>query len=326
MSQPLNQSGRPRRLRRLRRLRRDAQPAENSSPLHSVAPSPRHSVSLIVREVYQRLFEDDVFGRAAQLAYYWLFSLFPMLLFLTALLAYVQKPALFDSLFEYLNKMLPRDAYSLLRMTFDQIVINPRGGLLSFGIALTIWAASAGMESLINSLNVAYDVPRGRGWAKDKWRSIWMTLGLAVFVSTALVLLFFGGVIGNQIAAGFGYGTLFQTGWEFLRWGVIVGFIFFALELIYFFAPNVKQRWRSTTPGSLFALISWLLISYGFKHYVARFGRYNATYGALGGVMILMLWLYLTGVAILIGGELNSVLRALRHARKSADRTSQHKT
>ncbi len=326
VSQPLNQSNRPSRLRRLRRLRRDAQPAENSSPLHPVTPSPSHSVSLIVREVYERLFEDDVFGRAAQLAYYWLFSLFPMLLFLTALLAYVQKPALFDSLFEYLNSVLPRDAYSLLRTTFNEIVRRPRSGLVSFGVVLTIWAASAGMESLINSLNVAYDVPRGRGWAKDKWRSIWMTLGLAVFVSTALVLLFFGGVIGNQIAAGFGYGALFQTGWEFLRWGVIVGFIFFALELIYFFAPNVKQRWRSTTPGSLFALISWLLISYGFKHYVARFGRYNATYGALGGVMILMIWLYLTGVAILIGGELNSVLRALRHARKSADGTSQHKT
>ena len=233
-----------------------------------------------------------------------------MLLFLTALLAYVQKPALFDSLFEYLNTVLPRDAYSLLSTTFTQIVERPRGGLASFGIALTIWAASAGMESLINALHAAYDA-RGRGWAKDKWRSIWMTLGLGVFVTTALVLLFFGGLIGNQIAAGFGYGALFQTGWALVRWAVIVGFIFFALELIYFLAPNVKQRWRATTPGALFALISWLLISYGFKHYVARFGNYNATYGALGGVMILMIWLYLTGVAILIGGELNSVLRTL---------------
>ena len=233
-----------------------------------------------------------------------------MLLFLTALLAYVQKPALFDSLFEYLNTVLPPDAYSLLRTTFTQIVLRPRGGLLSFGIALTIWAASAGMESLINALHIAYDA-RGRGWAQDKWRSIWMTLGLAVFVTTALVLLFFGGLIGNQMAAGFGYGALFQTGWEFLRWGVIVGFIFFALELIYYLAPNVKQPWRSTTPGALFALISWLLISYGFKHYVARFGNYNATYGTLGGLMILMIWLYLTGVAILIGGEINSVLRTM---------------
>ncbi|NOT61800.1 MAG: YihY/virulence factor BrkB family protein [Acidobacteria bacterium] len=325
MSQPLNQPRQPR-LRRLRRLRRRAQQSESPSPLLPSASSPRPSPSLIAREVYQRLFEDDVFGRAAQLAYYWLFSVFPMLIFLTALLAYIQKPALFDNLFEYLNTVLPRDAYSLLRTTFNQIVRRPRSGLLSFGIALTIWAASAGMESLINSLNVAYDVPRGRGWAKDKWRSIWMTLGLAVFVSTALILLFFGGVIGNQIAAGFGYGALFQTGWEFLRWGVIVGFIFFALELIYYLAPNVKQRWRSTTPGSLFALMSWLLISYGFKHYVARFGNYNATYGTLGGLMILMIWLYLTGVAILIGGELNSVLRGLRHAEPLPQGTSQHKT
>jgi membrane protein len=316
VNQSPTQSHRP---RRLRRLRRRAQRLEAAS---SQPAPPSLSLSLITREVYERLFEDDVFGRAAQLAYYWLFSIFPMLLFLTALLAYIQKPALFDSLFEYLNTVLPRDAYSLLRTTFNQIVRRPRSGLVSFGIALTIWAASAGMESLINALHVAYDVPRGRGWAKDKWRSIWMTLGLAVFVSTALLLLFFGGLIGQQIAAGFGYGALFHTGWEFLRWGVIIGFIFFALELIYYFAPNVQQRWRSTTPGSLFALITWLLISYGFKHYVARFGNYNATYGALGGVMILMLWLYLTGVAILIGGELNSVLRALKQTEASTIKSS----
>jgi membrane protein len=246
------------------------------------------------------------------LAYYWLFSLFPMLLFLTALLAYIHKPALFDSLFEYLQTVLPRDAYSLLRTTFNTIVKRPRSGLASFGVLLTVWAASAGMESLINALNVAYDIPRGRGWWQDKWLSIWLTLGLAAFVTTALVLLFFGGVIGNQIAAGFGYGALFQTVWALLRWGVIVLFIFLALELTYYLAPNVKQPWRATTPGALFALVSWLLISWGFKHYVARFGNYNATYGALGGVMILMIWLYLTGVAILIGGEINSVLRALK--------------
>ena len=298
----------------MRRLRRRAQQVAASSPRQPVAPAIR--LSLVARELWRRLFEDDTFGRAAQLAYYWLFSLFPMLLFLTALLAYVNKPALFENLFEYLNTVLPRDAYSLLRTTFNQIVRHPRGGLASFGIALTIWAASAGMESLINALHVAYDAPRGRGWWQDKWRSIWMTLGLGVFVTTALVLLFFGGVIGNQIAQGFGYGALFQTGWALLRWGVIIGFIFLALELIYYLAPNVKQPWRATTPGALFALLAWLLISYGFKHYVARFGNYNATYGALGGVMILMLWLYLTGVAILIGGEINSVLRSLRNAQE----------
>lgn len=290
----------------MRRLRRRAQSAATSSV------APRLSLKLIVREVYQRAFEDDVFGRAAQLAYYWLFSVFPMLIFLTALLAYIHKPALFDSLFEYLQTVLPRDAYSLLRNTFNSIVRRPRSGLASFGIALTIWAASAGMESLINALNIAYDVPRGRGWWQDKWLSIVMTLGLGLFVSTALVALFFGGVIGNQIASSFGMGALFQTGWELLRWGIVVGFILFALDLIYYFAPNVTQPWRLITPGALFALITWLLISYGFKHYVARFGNYNATYGALGGVMILMLWLYLTGIAILIGGEINSVLRSLR--------------
>ena len=294
----------PSRLRRLRRLRHRL----NHEPNETVAVSPSLRLSAIADEIWRRLFEDDVFGRAAQLAYYWLFSVFPMLIFLTALLAYIHRPALFDSLFEYLQSVLPRDAYSLLRTTFTEIVLRPRSGLASFGIVLTVWAASAGMESLINALHIAYDAPRGRGWWQDKLRSILLTLGLAVFVSVALVLLFFGGVIGNQLAQSFGMGALFQTSWELLRWGVVVGFIFLALELIYYLAPNVKQRWRETSPGALFALLAWLLISFAFKWYVSRVANYTLTYGSLGSVMALMFWLYLTSIVILLGGEINGLL------------------
>jgi membrane protein len=266
----------------------------------------------VTLEIYNRIFEDDIFGRAAQLAYYWLFSIFPLLIFLTALLAYLPMPRFFESLFEYLQRILPPDAFSLVNTTFQQITSQPRGGLLSFGILVSIWASANGMESIITLLNLAYDVEKRRAWWRERLLALHLTLGLALFVFTALGLLFFGETLGERVSQIYGYGATFETFWNLARWGIIIGFILLALELLYFIAPNIKQRWRETTPGALFALSGWLMVTFGFKFYVVRFGNYNATYGALGGLMVLMLWLYLTGVAILLGGEINSVISQLR--------------
>lgn len=266
----------------------------------------------VTLEIYNRIFEDDIFGRAAQLSYYWLFSIFPLLIFLTALLAYLPMPGFFESLFEYLQRILPPDAFSLVNTTFQQITSQPRGGLLSFGILVSIWASANGMESIITLLNLAYDVEKRRAWWRERLLALQLTLGLALFVFTALGLLFFGETLGERVTQIYGYGAIFETFWNLARWGIIIGFILLALELLYFIAPNIKQRWRETTPGALFALSGWLIVTFGFKFYVVRFGNYNATYGALGGVMVLMLWLYLTGVAILVGGEINSVISQLR--------------
>ena len=285
--------------------------AEPPTVLPLVAPLLQHW-RIIVAELYNRIFEDELFGRAAQLAYYWLFSLFPLLIFLTALLAYLRLPRFFDSFFDYLQSMLPPDAFSLVSTTFTQITSHPRGGLLSFGILVSIWAAANGMEAIINALNIAYDVAQRRAWWRERLLALQLTLGLTLFVITALSLLFFGGTIGERLAQFYGYGQTFRTFWNAARWAGVVGFILLALETLYFLAPNLQQRWRETTPGALFALGGWLLISFGFKFYVVHFGNYNATYGALGGVMVLMLWLYLTGVVILLGGEINSVLAHIR--------------
>lgn len=284
-------------------------------PLPLVAPQLQRWRTVAV-EVYNRAFEDEIFSRAAQLAYYWLFSIFPLLIFLTALLAYLPLPRFFERLFEYLQKMLPPDAYSLISNTFIQITTQPRGGLLSFGILVSIWASANGMEAIITALNTAYDIHNRRAWWRERLLALQLTLGLALFVITALGLLFFGESIGERLAMAYGYGDLFRAFWHLARWAGIIGFILLALELLYFLAPNAKQRWRETTPGALFALGGWLLVSFGFKFYVVRFGNYNATYGTLGGVMVLMLWLYLTGVAILLGGEINSVLSYLKAKEK----------
>ncbi|MEK7829486.1 MAG: YihY/virulence factor BrkB family protein, partial [Acidobacteriota bacterium] len=262
----------------------------------SLRPSVRSSPSFF-RQLWDNIFEDDVFGRSAQLAYYWLFSLFPLLIFLTALLAFLPLPIprKLDYWLGALNNVLPADAYRLINTTFQQVTERPRGGLLSFSILIAIWASSAGMEAIIGSINRAYRNTAPRSWWREKLLSIWLTLGLAVFVLTALSLIFFGKSLGQSIARHFDLGAAFNTVFGVAQWPLASILILIAVDLIYYFAPNFKHRWRWFTPGAVFAVVCWLLISFGFRYYVSRFGNYSATYGALGGVMVLMLWFYFTG-------------------------------
>lgn len=261
-----------------------------------------------------KLFEDDVFGRAAQLAYYWFFSIFPLLIFLTTLLAFLPMRRNLDQWIGAFSAVLPPEAYTLLNNTFQQIASQQRGGLLSFSVLLMLWASSSGMEAIITALNRAYDTARARAWWKERLLAIGLTLGLAVFIISALALIFFGESIGAQMARYFGFSSTFETIWTVAQWPIVIGLVLLGVELIYYFAPNVERgengkRWEWLTPGAVFAVSLWLLISFGFRFYVSRFGHFDATYGALGGVIVLMLWLYLTGVAILVGGEINSVFR-----------------
>lgn len=277
-----------------------------ASPRPRVPTSPRLS---LLRQVWDKMFEDDVFGRAAQLSYYWLFSLFPLLIFLTALLAYLPIPSNLDLWFVGLSKVLPADAFNLVDQTFRQIISQRRSGLLSFSILVVIWASSSGMEAIIGSLNKAYKSATPRAWWRERLLAIGLTLGLGAFILSALTLIFFGESLGLRLSGYFGFGSLFETTWKLALWPLVSILILFGVDLIYYFAPNVRAEWRWFTPGAVFAVVCWLLISFGFRYYVSRFGNYNATYGALGGVMVLMLWFYLTGVVILVGGEINSVAR-----------------
>jgi membrane protein len=264
--------------------------------------------------VWNKLFDDNVFARAAQLAYYWLFSIFPLLIFLTTLLAFLPMRQNLDQWIGAFSAVLPPEAYTLLNNTFHQIARVQRGGLLSFSILLMLWSSSSGMEAIITALNRAYDSAPKRPWWKERLLAIGLTLGLAVFIISALALIFFGESIGAQIARYFGFSSTFETAWAVAQLPIIIALTLLGIELIYYFAPNIERgengkRWKWFTPGAVFAVGLWLLISFGFRFYVSRFGHFDATYGALGGVMVLMLWLYLTGVAILVGGEINSVFR-----------------
>jgi membrane protein len=273
-------------------------------------PSPWNLGGLSLRElgrrVWRELGEDDVTDRGAALAYYFLFALFPTLLFLTALLGMSPLPGLMDALIAYADKALPPAAASLVKHTLDEIRAGARGGLLSLGVLAALWSGSNGMASIMTALNIAYDVKDGRPWWKRRGLAVLLTLGFGLLIMIALVLLVFGPMLGQAIAAGLGLGNVFALAWRILSVPVVALCALAGIALVYYLAPAVEQRWRWVTPGSVVALVLWLAMSFGLRQYVSRFANYTATYGSIGGVILLMLWLYLTGVVLLVGAEINA--------------------
>ncbi|HYE15331.1 MAG TPA: YihY/virulence factor BrkB family protein [Pyrinomonadaceae bacterium] len=263
----------------------------------------------LAKRVWAEASEDDVLGRAAQLAYYFLLALFPALLFLVSLIGYFagEDSELRADLFRYLSTVLPGEASQLVDDTVRDVTQGSGGGKLSFGILATLWAASNGMGAISEALNVAYDVKETRPWWKARLVAVGLTLALAFLIISALVLVLYGHSLAEWVAVAFGLGHAFELTWKVVQWPIVLLFVLLAFALIYYFAPSVRdQDWKWVTPGSLVAVVLWLLVSFGFKFYLNLFNSYSATYGTLGAVIILMLWFYLTGAAILVGGEINS--------------------
>ena len=263
----------------------------------------------LAKRVWSEANEDDVFGRAAQLAYYFLLALFPLLIFLTAALGLMlgAGEGLRASLMNYLSQVMPGTASRLVNTTMTEITGTSGAGKLSFGLLATLWAASNGMGAITQALNAAYNVVESRPWWKQRLVAVALTMALSVLVITALLLVLLGGEVADGLAAHYQLGAVFPIAWKALQWPMALAFMVLAFALIYFFAPDVKdQDWKWLTPGSAIGVALWLLVSFGFKAYLHFFNSYTTTYGSLGAVIILMLWLYLTGAAILIGSEINS--------------------
>lgn len=273
--------------------------------LHGLAPS------ALIKRVWAEIQQDDVFGRAAQLSYYFLLALFPLLIFLTSIIgmALGTGSALRQSLFGYLAEVMPPSAFQLIESTMVEISKGSSGGKLSFGLLAALWAASNGMGAITEALNVAYDIKESRSWWKNRLQSIGLTVALSVLIITALLLVLYGGRIVDALAANFDFGSAFVTTWKVAQWPIVFAFMLLAFALIYYFAPDLrKQKWVWVTPGAVLGVLLWLLASFGLRTYLHFFDSYSATYGSLGAVIILMMWLYLTGVAVLVGGELNAEL------------------
>lgn len=263
----------------------------------------------LAKRIYKEIERDRVFGRAAELSYYFLLALLPFLIFLTSVVGLILGSEINtrQTLFNYLAQVMPQSAFQLVTSTMMEVSSASGGGKISFGILAALWLASNGMSAITTSLNIAYDVKETRPWWKHRLTAIGLTIALSVFIISALILVVAGSWIADWLAATFGLGSTFPLAWKIIQWPVVIFFLMFAFALIYYLAPNLKeQKWQWLTPGSAIAVALWLLVSLGFRIYLHFFNTYSATYGSLGAVIILMLWLYFTGAAVLIGGEVNS--------------------
>jgi membrane protein len=272
----------------------------------------------LARRVYDELWHDDLLDRAAALSYYLLVALFPALLFLTALFGLLPGSALMDRLLYYADHVLPADAASLVRRTVAEVVRGARGGLLSIGALGALWAASSGMMSAMGALNVVYEVQDARPWWKRRLVAIGLTVVFAVFVVLVLLLVVLGGPLGRALADLLGLGELFTATWTILSGPVVILSGLLGIGLVYYLAPVVKQEWRWVTPGSVVTVAVWLLVSFGLRQYVNHLGNYNAMYGSIGGVILLLLWLYLSSAVLLVGAEVNSEIEKAAAARRES--------
>jgi len=258
--------------------------------------------------VYERSWHDEILDRAAELSYYFAFALLPTLLFLTALLGLLPVPDLMPQLMGYADRLLPGDAASLIKKTLAQVVRGASGGLVSVGALVALVGASSGMLSIMKALNAAYGITDHRTWWRKRLIAIALTLVFSLFTLTALLLMVFGGRLGEAIGDFVGLGPLFTLVWKLLQLPVVILLLLTGLTLVYYLAPAADRVWSWITPGSAFAVVSWLLMSLGLRFYVGYFDYYNATYGSIGGLILLMLWLYCSGVALLVGAEIDSTI------------------
>jgi len=252
--------------------------------------------------------EDNVFGASAELAYYFLLALFPMLLFLISLVGFL--PGVQESIFHALASVVPRQVMEMVTKTLNDVVSNRSRKLLSFGILGTLWAASGGVAALMGTLNTAYHVKEGRSFWKVRLIAVGLTVLLSLLVIGGTALIMFGDKLSAWLAAGLGLGTLFAVLWGMVDYLLGLALLLLGVEVIYYFAPNIKLRWHWVTPGAVFAVVALILVSLLFSLYLRMAPSYSATYGSLGAVIILMLWLYLMGLVLLVGGEINSEIRA----------------
>jgi membrane protein len=260
------------------------------------------------RRLWRESQEDELLGRAAQLSYYALLALFPALIFLTALMGLFSVESFMPELMTYLRNVLPADALSMVQRFLTQVAEGSGANILSIGGLGALWASSSGVTAIMDALNIVFDVKEdGRSFWRIRLTAILLTIGLAGFVILSMALVLYGPTIGRWIADLMGFGVAFTWMWNVLQWPVIAGLMLIVVAAIYHICPDRRyKRWRWVTPGSLFAVLMWLLVSLGFKAYVDNFGDYNKVYGSIAGVIVLMLWFYWSGMVLLLGGEINS--------------------
>jgi membrane protein len=259
----------------------------------------------VVKNTGTDVMQNHTMAFAAGLSYYFVLSLFPALIALAAVAGFLPVPHLFDQLLNLMSRYIPPDSMGLVRHILNDVLSSHRGALLSFGLLASLWTASSGFSNMIEALNVAYNVPETRPFWKTRGLALVMTFGVGGLLVVALCLMLVGPEFGNWMAGVLHVSFLWARIWPVVRWVVSSAFIVLAVECIYLLGPNVKQRFAHTLVGAVVAVLAWLALSYGLGVYFQRFANLNRTYGALGGVVALLTWLYWSSFVILIGAEIN---------------------
>jgi membrane protein len=260
----------------------------------------------LLKRTAKEFMADNGMGLAAQLAYYFFFSLFPAVLVGIAFASFFPLEHFVDRIVGSLSGVVPGDIIQIVQEQIRKLSEGNNGGVLTFGLAAALWSSSAAIMGLIDALNHAYDIEEGRAWWKVRLLSIGLTIGLAAFILLAFALVLLGPTAAEYIARATGLGPVFAWTWKILQWPVVLALVSLGASLVYYFAPDAEQEWVWVTPGAVLAAVLWLAASLGFKIYVANFATYTETYGAIGGVMVLLLWFYISGIVFLLGAELNA--------------------
>jgi membrane protein len=259
-----------------------------------------------LNSLYSRFRDDEVPALGAQLTYYLILAFFPFVIFLLTLSAYT--PLSREDILTDMIALMPTTVGTLVGDVFREIVRERSTALLSIGMIAAIWTASNGMMAIIRTLNKAYDVEERRPYWKVKGISILYTLGLSIVISLSFVLLVFGQMIGRYAFSMLELSDTFEALWGPLKYILTLILMCTVFALLYYTAPNRRIRFYDVLPGALFTTTGWVAISLGFSYYVNHFSSYTTTYGSLGGIIVLLVWLYVSSILILLGGEINAEL------------------
>jgi membrane protein len=270
----------------------------------------------ILKRTGRAVYEDDCLGWAAELAFFSFLALFPALLFLAALASVIPVQHLMDVVVGSLAHVAPGEVLVLVREQIVQIARAPRHGLLTLGLLGALWSSSSAMTAIIGTLNQAYHVRESRSWWRVRLLAVGLTVVLVAFTLIAVALVMIGPALAASLEDSLGVPWHFAWLWAIAQWPLVFGLMLTALGWVYYFAPDVRRRWTSTTPGSAAATLLWMLASLGFKWYASHFGEYQRTFGAIGGVIVTLLWFYVSGLAILVGAELNAVVEQVTAGRR----------
>lgn len=260
---------------------------------------------VLLKRTAKETVTDNCFGLAAQLAYYFFLSVFPALLVVVALTSVFPRNLL-DQILAWFGSFTPPDVLQIVRAQIQLITKSGHTGLLTFGVLGALWSSSSAMNATIDTLNRAYGIKEARPWWKVQSLAIVLTIIMSLFALVAFTLVVAGPEMAETIAAHHGLGPAFAWTWKIVQWPFVFLLISEGFAFVYYLAPDAEQRWPWILPGAHLATALWLLLSLGFRFYVIHFGQFNQMYGTIGGVIVMLLWFYLSGLVLLVGAEFNS--------------------